>query len=142
MHTSKESGIECIFLTHTVSECILFQALFRKIAASLPGMENLCSEKQNDMVDVNLRATNAHFLSRRKRKAPVGVPLLQLRRDEGGRGRNPSFGRPVGVPLLRSHRDEGGRRNEEGEICGVSSRLWVFLFCGRVAMKEEGGRRN
>lgn len=34
------------------------QALFRKIAAALPGMENLSSTKQEDMVDVNLRSTS------------------------------------------------------------------------------------
>ncbi|THU65587.1 hypothetical protein C4D60_Mb05t05210 [Musa balbisiana] len=35
-------------------------ALFRKIAAALPGMENLSSTRQEDMVDVNLKATNAN----------------------------------------------------------------------------------
>jgi len=34
------------------------QALFRKIAAALPGMETLSSAKQEDMVDVNLKSTN------------------------------------------------------------------------------------
>lgn len=36
------------------------QALFRKIAAALPGMETLSSAKQEDMVDVNLRSGNAN----------------------------------------------------------------------------------
>ncbi|KAF6170154.1 hypothetical protein GIB67_038687 [Kingdonia uniflora] len=35
------------------------KALFRKIAAALPGMETLSSTKQEDMVDVNLQSTNA-----------------------------------------------------------------------------------
>ena len=35
------------------------QALFRKIAATLPGMETLSSTKQKDMVDVNLKSSNA-----------------------------------------------------------------------------------
>ncbi|ONM23814.1 Ras-related protein RABH1b [Zea mays] len=35
-------------------------ALFRKIAAALPGMETLSSAKQEDMVDVNLRSGNAN----------------------------------------------------------------------------------
>ena len=35
------------------------QALFRKIAAALPGMETLSSTKQEDMVDVNLKSSNA-----------------------------------------------------------------------------------
>ena len=30
------------------------QALFRKIAAALPGMESLSAAKQEDLVDVNL----------------------------------------------------------------------------------------
>lgn len=34
------------------------QALFRKIAAALPGMETLSSTKQEDMVDVNLKSSN------------------------------------------------------------------------------------
>lgn len=36
------------------------QALFRKIAAALPGMETLSSAKQEDMVDVNLKSSNAN----------------------------------------------------------------------------------
>lgn len=35
------------------------QALFRKIAAALPGMETLSSTKQEDMVDVNLKSSSA-----------------------------------------------------------------------------------
>lgn len=37
-----------------------YQALFRKIAAALPGMETLSSSKQEDMVDVNLKSSNAN----------------------------------------------------------------------------------
>ncbi|XP_073103213.1 ras-related protein RABH1b-like [Elaeis guineensis] len=33
------------------------KALFRKIAAALPGMENLSSAKHEGMVDVNLKTT-------------------------------------------------------------------------------------
>ncbi|KAG6497557.1 hypothetical protein ZIOFF_045458 [Zingiber officinale] len=36
------------------------KALFRKIAAALPGMETLSSTKQDDMVDVNLKSTNTN----------------------------------------------------------------------------------
>ena len=32
------------------------QALFRKIAAALPGMQSLSANKPDDMVDVNLSA--------------------------------------------------------------------------------------
>ena len=35
----------------------LSQALFRKIAAALPGMESLSAAKQEDLVDVNLAPT-------------------------------------------------------------------------------------
>jgi hypothetical protein len=55
----------CIFIlmkkTATlIWRCGVFvQALFRKIAAALPGMETLTSTKQEDMVDVNLKASNA-----------------------------------------------------------------------------------
>ena len=34
----------------------LLQALFRKIAAALPGMQSLSASKPDDMVDVNLSA--------------------------------------------------------------------------------------
>ncbi|MBA0825906.1 hypothetical protein Goarm_010814 [Gossypium armourianum] len=43
-----------------VPSLISLQALFRKIAAALPGMETLSSTKQEDMVDVNLKSTNAN----------------------------------------------------------------------------------
>ena len=33
------------------------QALFRKIAAALPGMESLSAAKTEDLVDINLSAT-------------------------------------------------------------------------------------
>ncbi|KAM3685623.1 hypothetical protein ACJW31_11G132700 [Castanea mollissima] len=35
------------------------KALFRKIAAALPRMETLSSTKQEDMIDVNLKSSNA-----------------------------------------------------------------------------------
>ena len=35
------------------------QALFRKIAAALPGMESLSATKQEDLVDVNLSDKSA-----------------------------------------------------------------------------------
>lgn len=35
------------------------QALFRKIAAALPGMESLSTQKQEDLVDVNLTSNAA-----------------------------------------------------------------------------------
>ena len=35
------------------------QALFRKIAAALPGMESLSATKQEDLVDINLTPASA-----------------------------------------------------------------------------------
>lgn len=32
----------------------MMQALFRKVAAALPGMENYGAQKQEDLVDINL----------------------------------------------------------------------------------------
>lgn len=34
------------------------QALFRKVAAALPGMESVAQQKQEDLVDVNLQPQN------------------------------------------------------------------------------------
>lgn len=49
-----------VFLSANLSfEFFVPQALFRKIAAALPGMETLSSTKNEDMVDVNLKSTNA-----------------------------------------------------------------------------------
>ena len=39
------------------SRCCCLQALFRKIAAALPGMQSLSANKPDDMVDVNLSAS-------------------------------------------------------------------------------------
>ncbi|KAL2234316.1 UNVERIFIED_CONTAM: Ras-related protein RABH1b [Sesamum indicum] len=39
---------------------LMLSALFRKIAAALPGMETLSSTKQEDMVDVNLKSSNTN----------------------------------------------------------------------------------
>lgn len=49
----------CIFWLLIVLN-IQLQPLFRKIAAALPGMETLSSAKQEDMVDVNLKSSNAN----------------------------------------------------------------------------------
>ncbi len=39
-----------------LAHACMMQALFRKIAAALPGMESLSAAKQEDLVDVNLSA--------------------------------------------------------------------------------------
>ena len=58
-------------------------ALFRKIAAALPGMETLSSTKQEDMVDVNLKSSNAAARSPNHSQEDVHVdtcygPMIQL----------------------------------------------------------------
>ncbi|KAG6528231.1 hypothetical protein ZIOFF_010382 [Zingiber officinale] len=55
---AQELGV--MFIETSAKAGFNIKALFRKIAAALPGMENLSSEKQDDMVDVNLKGTNAH----------------------------------------------------------------------------------
>jgi hypothetical protein len=47
------SWFDCCTL-RTNTERMNVQALFRKIAAALPGMESLSAQKQEDLVDVNL----------------------------------------------------------------------------------------
>ena len=46
------------YTTLTVVDICLLQALFRKIAAALPGMEVLSSAKQVGLVDVKLNPTD------------------------------------------------------------------------------------
>lgn len=45
-----------------LNHCLMvdMQALFRKIAAALPGMETLYSTKQEDMTDMNVRSTTGN----------------------------------------------------------------------------------
>ncbi|XP_065009247.1 ras-related protein RABH1e isoform X2 [Musa acuminata AAA Group] len=52
---SREFGV--MFIETSAKAGFNIKPLFRKIAASLPGMETLASTKQEDMVDVNLKST-------------------------------------------------------------------------------------
>ncbi|URD94538.1 Signal recognition particle receptor beta subunit [Musa troglodytarum] len=52
---SREFGV--MFIETSAKGGFNIKPLFRKIAASLPGMETLASTKQEDMVDVNLKST-------------------------------------------------------------------------------------
>ncbi|XP_042402752.1 ras-related protein RABH1e-like [Zingiber officinale] len=52
---ARESGV--MFIETSAKAGFNIKPLFRKIAASLPGMESLTSTKQEDMVDVNLKTT-------------------------------------------------------------------------------------
>lgn len=55
---ARELGV--MFIETSAKAGFNIKALFRKIAAALPGMETLSSTKQEDMVDVNLKSTNTN----------------------------------------------------------------------------------
>ncbi|KAL0007449.1 hypothetical protein SO802_008951 [Lithocarpus litseifolius] len=63
-HVSIEEGeakardLNVMFIETNAKAGFNITALFRKIAAALPGMETLPSTKQEDMVDVNLKSSN------------------------------------------------------------------------------------
>ncbi|KAF3793033.1 Ras-related protein [Nymphaea thermarum] len=65
-HVSIEEGeakaheLGVMFIETSAKAGFNIKALFRKIAAALPGMETLSSTKQEDMVDVNLKATTSN----------------------------------------------------------------------------------
>jgi len=55
----KSSAIMRCGICYSNMLCVHSQALFRKIAAALPGMESLSTQKQEDLVDVNLTSNSA-----------------------------------------------------------------------------------
>ncbi|KAG1362084.1 Ras-related protein RABH1b [Cocos nucifera] len=55
---ARELGV--MFIETSAKAGFNVKALFRKIAAALPGMETLSLTKQEDMVDVNLKATSVN----------------------------------------------------------------------------------
>nr|KJB22827.1 hypothetical protein B456_004G067600 [Gossypium raimondii] len=57
---AKARDLHVMFIETSAKAGFNIKALFRKIAAALPGMETLSSTKQEDMVDVNLKSTNAN----------------------------------------------------------------------------------
>ncbi|MQM04108.1 hypothetical protein Taro_036904 [Colocasia esculenta] len=57
---AKGRDLGVMFIETSAKAGFNIKALFRKIAAALPGMETLSSTKQEDMVDVNLKSTNAN----------------------------------------------------------------------------------
>ncbi|CAN1188531.1 Ras-related protein RABH1e [Linum perenne] len=57
---SKAREVNVMFIETSAKAGFNIKALFRKIAAALPGMETLSSTKQEDMVDVNLKSSNAN----------------------------------------------------------------------------------
>ncbi|KAK7406346.1 hypothetical protein VNO78_07969 [Psophocarpus tetragonolobus] len=54
---AKARELNVMFIETSAKAGFNIKALFRKIAAALPGMETLSSAKQEDMVDVNLKST-------------------------------------------------------------------------------------
>ncbi|PNY01975.1 ras-related protein RABH1b-like, partial [Trifolium pratense] len=57
---AKSRELNVMFIEASAKAGFNIKALFRKIAAALPGMETLSSTKQEDMVDVNLRSSAGH----------------------------------------------------------------------------------
>ncbi|KAF9687638.1 hypothetical protein SADUNF_Sadunf02G0114000 [Salix dunnii] len=57
---AKARDLNVMFIETSAKAGFNIKALFRKIAAALPGMETLSSSKQEDMVDVNLKSSNAN----------------------------------------------------------------------------------
>ncbi|KAE8720880.1 Ras-related protein RABH1b [Hibiscus syriacus] len=55
---AKALEFNVMFIETSAKAGFNIKALFRKIAAALPGMETLSSTKQEDMVDVNLKSSN------------------------------------------------------------------------------------
>ncbi|KAF8379141.1 hypothetical protein HHK36_028570 [Tetracentron sinense] len=55
---AKARDLSVMFIETSAKAGFNIKALFRKIAAALPGMETLSSTKQEDMVDVNLKSTS------------------------------------------------------------------------------------
>ncbi|KAA0032824.1 ras-related protein RABH1b-like isoform X1 [Cucumis melo var. makuwa] len=56
---AKARELNVMFIETSAKAGFNIKALFRKIAAALPGMETLSSTKQEDMVDVNLKSTGS-----------------------------------------------------------------------------------
>ncbi|KAK7861557.1 ras-related protein rabh1b [Quercus suber] len=56
---AKAHDLNVMFIETSAKAGFNIKALFRKIVAALPGMETLSSTKQEDMVDVNLKSSNA-----------------------------------------------------------------------------------
>ncbi|KAK6117765.1 hypothetical protein DH2020_048494 [Rehmannia glutinosa] len=57
---AKARDLNVMFIETSAKAGFNIKALFRKIAAALPGMETLSSAKQEDMVDVNLKSSNTN----------------------------------------------------------------------------------
>lgn len=56
---SKARELNVMFIETSAKAGFNIKALFRKIAAALPGMEALTANKQEDLVDINLAPANA-----------------------------------------------------------------------------------
>ncbi|KAL9276010.1 Ras-related protein [Drosera capensis] len=56
---AKARELNVMFIETSAKAGFNIKALFRKIAAALPGMETLSSTKQEDMVDVSLKSTSS-----------------------------------------------------------------------------------
>ncbi|KAK4761616.1 hypothetical protein SAY87_029500 [Trapa incisa] len=59
---AKARELNVMFIETSAKAGFNIKALFRKIAAALPGMDNMSMTKQEDMVDVNLRSAGNYSL--------------------------------------------------------------------------------
>ena len=55
---AKARELNVIFIETSAKAGFNIKALFRKIAAALPGLESLNANKHEDLVDINLASTN------------------------------------------------------------------------------------
>ena len=56
---AKARELNVIFIETSAKAGFNIKALFRKIAAALPGLESLTANKQEDLVDINLASNTA-----------------------------------------------------------------------------------
>lgn len=56
---AKARELNVIFIETSAKAGFNIKALFRKIAAALPGLESLTASKQEDLVDINLASNTA-----------------------------------------------------------------------------------
>ncbi|KAE8676804.1 Ras-related protein RABH1a [Hibiscus syriacus] len=73
---AKSHKLNVMFIETSAEAGFNIKALFRKIAAALPGMETLSSTKQEDMVDVNLKSSNTNASQARNSLEDVPADIL------------------------------------------------------------------
>ncbi|KAL5973703.1 Ras-related protein RABH1b [Asimina triloba] len=75
---AKGRELHVMFIETSAKAGFNIKALFRKIAAALPGMETLSSTKQEDMVDVNLKGTSSNASQSQQQSGVAACKSLAL----------------------------------------------------------------